>query len=245
MHYASFKDFQFSDYASTCDTARGHSQAPCSWNCRMLTTFGLRGASLVAQMVKSLPAMRETWVWSLGREDSPEKGMATHSSILAWKIAWTEGASGLHSMWSQRVGHDWASNTSLWLETPSDSQLSYSKTTGRATFPILLSSVQCPRESLVNPFPLPFPDPALGVGGLWDASTIPVPRSWDWSSVKAPEQTSWLAALQVSAEQLQVKCTCFSLGTTAGQIPRVSLIIIYNQQVGSAKRGFAFYLLGS
>ena len=55
MHYASFKDFQFSDYASTCDTARGHSQAPCSWNCRMLTTIGLRGASLLAQMVKNLP----------------------------------------------------------------------------------------------------------------------------------------------------------------------------------------------
>ena len=47
-------------------------------------------ASLVAQMVKNLPAMWEIWVWSLGQEDPLEKGMATHSSILAWRIPWTE-----------------------------------------------------------------------------------------------------------------------------------------------------------
>ena len=46
-------------------------------------------ASLVAQLVKNLPAMRETWVWSLGWEDALEKGKATHSSILAWRIPWT------------------------------------------------------------------------------------------------------------------------------------------------------------
>ena len=45
-------------------------------------------ASLVAQMVKNLPAVQETWVWSLGLEDPLEKGMATHSSILAWRIPW-------------------------------------------------------------------------------------------------------------------------------------------------------------
>ena len=55
---------------------------------------------------KKLPAMRETCVQSLGREDPLEKGMATHSSILAWKIPWTEGPGGLQSMGSQRVGHD-------------------------------------------------------------------------------------------------------------------------------------------
>ena len=55
-------------------------------------------ASLVAQMVKNLPAMRETWVPSLGQEDPLEKGMATHSSILAWGIPWTEEPSGLSSM---------------------------------------------------------------------------------------------------------------------------------------------------
>ena len=52
-------------------------------------------ASLVAQMVKNLPAMQETLVWSLGQEDPLEKGMATHSSILAWKILWTEEPGGL------------------------------------------------------------------------------------------------------------------------------------------------------
>ena len=55
-------------------------------------------ASLVAQMVKNLPAMRETWVRSLGREDPLERGMATHSSILAWRIPWTEKPGGLQSM---------------------------------------------------------------------------------------------------------------------------------------------------
>ena len=69
------------------------------------------GTSLVAQMVKNLPAMQETWAGSLGQEDSLEKGMATHSSVLAWRIPWTEEPGGLQSMGSQRVGQDWASNT--------------------------------------------------------------------------------------------------------------------------------------
>ena len=51
-------------------------------------------ASLVAQTGKNLPAMQETWVQSVGQEDPPEKGMATHSSILAWRILWTEKTSG-------------------------------------------------------------------------------------------------------------------------------------------------------
>ena len=62
-------------------------------------------ASLVAQIVKNLPAMQETQVWSLGQEDPLEKGIATHSSILAWRIPGTEEPGGL------RAGHDWASNT--------------------------------------------------------------------------------------------------------------------------------------
>ena len=64
-------------------------------------------SSLAAQMVKNLPAMQETWVRSLDLEDSLEKRMATHSSILAWKIAWTEKPGWLQSMGSQRVGHNW------------------------------------------------------------------------------------------------------------------------------------------
>ena len=57
-------------------------------------------------MVKRLPAMPEAWVQSLGQENPLEKEMATHSSILAWKIPWTEEPGGLQSMGSQRVGHD-------------------------------------------------------------------------------------------------------------------------------------------
>ena len=64
-------------------------------------------ASLVAQLVRNPPAMWETWVQSLGREHPLEEGMATHSSILAWRIPWTEEEpGGLQSMGSQRVRHD-------------------------------------------------------------------------------------------------------------------------------------------
>ena len=75
--------------------------------------FTYFGASLVAQMVKHLPAVRETGVWSLGQEDPLEKAVATHSSTLAWKISWTEEAGRLQSMGLQRVGHDWATSLTL------------------------------------------------------------------------------------------------------------------------------------
>ena len=68
------------------------------------------------QMVKSPPAMRETWVQSLGREDPLEKGMATHSSILAWRIPWTEEPGGLQSMGSQRVREDWVTDTHIYKQ---------------------------------------------------------------------------------------------------------------------------------
>ena len=63
-------------------------------------------ASLVAQTEKNLPAMLEIWVRSLGGEDLLEEGMVTHSSILAWRIPWTEEHGGLWSIGSQRVRHD-------------------------------------------------------------------------------------------------------------------------------------------
>ena len=71
------------------------------------------GPSLMTQMVKNLPAMLETRVQSLGQEDPLEKRMATHSSILAWRIPWTEDPGGLQSMGgrSQRVRHNWGTNT--------------------------------------------------------------------------------------------------------------------------------------
>ena len=67
----------------------------------------------LAQSVKNLPAVQETRVRSLGQENPTEKEMATHSSILAWKISWTEETGGLQSMGSQRVEHDLVTNTYL------------------------------------------------------------------------------------------------------------------------------------
>ena len=65
-------------------------------------------ASLVAQRLKCLPPMRETWVRSLGREDPPEKEMVTHSIVLTWEIPWTGETDGLQAMGLQRVRHDLA-----------------------------------------------------------------------------------------------------------------------------------------
>ena len=62
-------------------------------------------------MVKNLPAMQKIWVQSLGQEESLDKEMATHASILAWRIPWTEEPGELQSMGSQRVRHNWATNT--------------------------------------------------------------------------------------------------------------------------------------
>ena len=67
---------------------------------------GVGRGSLVAQTVKNQPAMQETWVRSLGWEDPLEEGMATLSSIPAWRIPWTEEPRGLQSMGSQRIGHN-------------------------------------------------------------------------------------------------------------------------------------------
>ena len=77
--------------------------------------------SLVAQTVKHLPTMWETWVWSLGQEDPLVKEVATHSTVLAWRIPWTEEPGGLQFMGSQRVGLHWAtklfflSNSCWWV----------------------------------------------------------------------------------------------------------------------------------
>ena len=65
----------------------------------------------MVQIVKNLPAVQETWVWSLGWEDTLEEGMATQSSILAWRSSWTEEPGGLQCMASQGIGHDWVTNT--------------------------------------------------------------------------------------------------------------------------------------
>ena len=65
--------------------------------------FDKAQASLIAQLVKNLPAMQETWVQFLSQEDPLEKEMVTHSNILAWRIPWTEEPGGLQSMGSQEL----------------------------------------------------------------------------------------------------------------------------------------------
>ena len=65
----------------------------------------------MAQVVKNLRAVQETRIRSLGREDPLEEGIATHSSVLAWRIPWTEEPGGLQSMGPQRARHDWAAST--------------------------------------------------------------------------------------------------------------------------------------
>ena len=80
------------------------------WELKLISSTKSRRTSLVAQMVKNLPAMWETWVQLLG-QDPLEKRMATHSSILAWRIPWVEELCGLQSMVLQGVGPDWATNT--------------------------------------------------------------------------------------------------------------------------------------
>ena len=87
-----------------------------SWNSKyIVSVFTKTWASPVVQQVKNLLAIKETqetWVWSLGREDSLEEGMATHSSILAWRILWTEEPGGLQSMESQ--SQTWLKWLSTW-----------------------------------------------------------------------------------------------------------------------------------
>ena len=94
-----------------CPSNAKHEHTPNKHACICWTK-----ASLVAQMVKNLPAMLETWVQSLGWEDPMEKEMAAHSSILAWKIPRTEEPGRLQSMGLQRVGHDWTTNTHTFLK---------------------------------------------------------------------------------------------------------------------------------
>ena len=87
------------------DPLKPESQVYSSSRYRVVNT-GAPRASLVVQTVKNPPAVQETWIPSLGREDPLEKEMATHSSILVWRILWTGEPHRLQSMGFQRVGHD-------------------------------------------------------------------------------------------------------------------------------------------
>ena len=88
-------------------------QALCFLCIFLFSIYSSLRDSLVAQRLKRLPAMWETWVRSLGWEDPLEKEMASHSSILAWRIPWMEEPGGLQSTGSKRVGHDWATSLTL------------------------------------------------------------------------------------------------------------------------------------
>ena len=131
-----------------------------SWNNSSFgRTLRLSGASLVAQTVKNLPTVWETWVQTLGQEDPLEKGTATHSSILAWELPWTEEPSRLQPMGSQRVGHDWATNIFtftfqiIWSSKPnyefeSDSQ--FVAETRKALGVLKTSCWDCPWSLMVS-----------------------------------------------------------------------------------------------
>ena len=80
----------------------------CAWVYHKIFEESWHDSSLVAQTVKRLTATQETQVWSLGREDPLEKGMATHSSVLAWRIPWTEEPGRLQSMRLQRIRYNLA-----------------------------------------------------------------------------------------------------------------------------------------
>ena len=102
-------------YLNSCYSPELRSiQSPGTLNWQVLNYYC--GTSLVAQMVKRLPTVRETWVWFLGQEDPLKKEMATHSSSLAWKIPWTEEPGRLQSMGSQRVRHDLTTSSKLLLK---------------------------------------------------------------------------------------------------------------------------------
>ena len=88
-------------------------QAPAIWLLLHLVFILSLWTSLVAQKVKHLSTMWETWVQSLGQEDPLEKEMAIYSSTIAWKIPWTEDSGRLQSMGLQRVGHDWVISLSF------------------------------------------------------------------------------------------------------------------------------------
>ena len=92
---------------SSCHWYQWNGPLTWSWVAWMSSLFHA-WASLVVQLVKNLPAVQETWVWSLGWEDPLEKEMATHSSTLAWRIPWTEEPGRPQSMESQRVRHNCA-----------------------------------------------------------------------------------------------------------------------------------------
>ena len=116
-------------------------------------------------MAKNLPAMQETWAWSLGREDPLEQEMATHSSILACRIPWTEESGELQSTGSQRITHDWVTNTY------SESFPTIITINLRIFYPLTSKK---PRQSFSISAPHPtYPPPTLG--NHWSIASMDLP----------------------------------------------------------------------
>ena len=143
----------------------------------------LEEAILVAQLVKNPPAMGETWVQPLGWEDRLEMEMATHSSILAWRIPQTEEPSGLMSIWSHRVGHKWSdfrlkssSGNSIWWGFPYSSVGKESVCNARDLGSIP-GSRRSPGDGNGNPLQYSCVENPMD-RGAWQAKIHGVPKSW-------------------------------------------------------------------
>ena len=154
--------------------------------------------SLVVQLVKNLPAMWKTWVWSQGWEDPLDEGKATHWSILAWRIPWT-----VQSVGSQRVGHDWATFTSVqfisvqlfshvrlfaipWTEAH---QASLSITNSRSLLKLMSIELVMPSYHLFLCCPLlllPSTFPSIRVYSNESVLHIRWPKYWNFSSIISP-----------------------------------------------------------
>ena len=106
MYFSGIKGIHHAGQPPLLFGSRTFSSPPKKTPHQLSSCFQFFQTSLVAQTVKRLPTMRETRVQSLGREDLLEKEVVTHSSILAWKIPWTEEPGRLQSMGLQRVRHD-------------------------------------------------------------------------------------------------------------------------------------------
>ena len=167
-------------------------------------TYAYIWASLVAQTVNNLPAMRETRVRSLSWKDPLEKEMATHFSILAWRISWTEDPGWLQSMGSQRVGHDWVTNIFTYIKWGWSSlkvQVNYHKLvaqnpmvpapTALHSLPlvILTASWEFPMTSycrrqirgikLLNHWSI-----CMVCHSSWNGTTAALPLRWPWGTVE-------------------------------------------------------------
>ena len=129
-------------------------------------------------MVKNLPVMQETWVWSLGWEGPLEEDMATHSSILAWRIPWTEEPAGLQSIGLQRVGHDWSDLARIYINYVKALKINKSRQTLKAN---MLVAQSC----LILCNPMDCSPPGSSVQGILQA------RILEWVAMPFSRQSCW------------------------------------------------------